>query len=558
MSRGSLREIADLSDYQARISSDDDFLRMVPSYTSIRDPLRRLCHRLIAVSISGRGQAPKKPSTYLDTLRGKHRDRWSGEHFVRCLTEHFGYLGLGSARSREAAGCYCWSLEDVEGTHAKVDEGVQAILAPVQAPQPHPATYASEFTVWAARGISQLLDTVGATYMRYFKTHVPYQRRKRHLSYVLYTFNTIISRIGRYGVSVPALHKKPQRPIHHFETDYLVIVYNDASTSIPNVSSEPTDSFSYKLIPVNDLKLEPVNDHVEINTELCSENIDIKSMDNMAGLPPYALRHLWLRGKHGDRWSGEHFVRCLAEHFGLATKEGLHGLIMVVSELKIIDMDELVRLRICERLGDTWAWVVLRPERQQSIARLKEEVHEIRKSLDEHRVVVDMMAKDFSRLSSGAKVIENQGADDALSNGGSLRVIVYGYDGLLMQPVAPPSLDYVLGPEYPLTLDYVPGPEHPPSPIEIPYVPEPEYPEYLEPSKEEAPIKDQPLPADATPIAASPGYVTDFDPEEDPEEDHADYPVDRGDGDDYLSDDDDDDTDDEDEEPFEDEEEDKE
>ncbi|GJZ20810.1 hypothetical protein Tco_0557400 [Tanacetum coccineum] len=60
---GSLREIAnkgDLSDYRARISSDGDFVRVVPSYTSIRDILRRLCQRLIAVSISSRGQAPEK------------------------------------------------------------------------------------------------------------------------------------------------------------------------------------------------------------------------------------------------------------------------------------------------------------------------------------------------------------------------------------------------------------------------------------------------------------------------------------------------------------------
>nr|GEW94707.1 hypothetical protein [Tanacetum cinerariifolium] len=114
------------------------------------------------------------------------------------------------------------------------------------------------------------------------------------------------------------------------------------------------------------------------------------------------------------------------------------------------------------------------------------------------------------------------------------------------------------------------GPEHPPSPIEIPYVPEPEYPEYLAPSDDEAPLEDQPLPADASPIAASPDYVADFDPEEDPEEDveddQADYPAvsrkiskvltpaDGGDGDDEPSgDDNDDDTDDEDleEEPFE-------
>ncbi|GJU61866.1 putative reverse transcriptase domain-containing protein [Tanacetum coccineum] len=67
----------------------------------------------------------------------------------------------------------------------------------------------------------------------------------------------------------------------------------------------------------------------------------------------------------------------------------------------------------------------------------------------------------------------------------------------------------------------------------------PEYPEYLVPSEDEAPMEDQPLPADASPVALSPGYVPDSDPEEDPEEDseeeHADYPADGGDGDDEPS-----------------------
>ncbi|GJY57982.1 retrovirus-related pol polyprotein from transposon TNT 1-94 [Tanacetum coccineum] len=124
------------------------------------------------------------------------------------------------------------------------------------------------------------------------------------------------------------------------------------------------------------------------------------------------------------------------------------------------------------------------------------------------------------------------GADEELSDGGSPRFIVYGYDRLPMQPVAPPSPDYVPGPEYPLSPDYVSHPKHPHSPVE-------------------------PLPIDASPTALSLGYVTDSDPDEDPEddlkEDHADYPADGGDNDDEPSDDDDDDTDDEDEEPFEDE-----
>nr|GEU88034.1 hypothetical protein [Tanacetum cinerariifolium] len=47
----SLREIAskaDLCDYNTGISSTGDFLSAVPSYTLIREPLRRLCHSLIA------------------------------------------------------------------------------------------------------------------------------------------------------------------------------------------------------------------------------------------------------------------------------------------------------------------------------------------------------------------------------------------------------------------------------------------------------------------------------------------------------------------------------
>nr|GEV72530.1 putative reverse transcriptase domain-containing protein [Tanacetum cinerariifolium] len=81
----------------------------------------------------------------------------------------------------------------------------------------------------------------------------------------------------------------------------------------------------------------------------------------------------------------------------------------------------------------------------------------------------------------------------------------------------------------------------------------------------EAPLEDQPLPADASPIATSPDYVADSDPKEDPEEypedDQANYPADGEDGDDKPSDDDDDDdTGDEDleEEPFKDEEDDEE
>ncbi|GKC14521.1 hypothetical protein Tco_1011303, partial [Tanacetum coccineum] len=63
----------------------------------------------------------------------------------------------------------------------------------------------------------------------------------------------------------------------------------------------------------------------------------------------------------------------------------------------------------------------------------------------------------------------------------------------------------------------------------------------------EEPMEDQPLPADASSTALSPGYIADFDPkedEEDPKEDPADYPADGGDNYDNESSDDEDDDDD--------------
>ncbi|GJW27039.1 putative reverse transcriptase domain-containing protein [Tanacetum coccineum] len=92
--------------------------------------------------------------------------------------------------------------------------------------------------------------------------------------------------------------------------------------------------------------------------------------------------------------------------------------------------------------------------------------------------------------------------------------------------------------------DYVPGPEESEQvPLSPYYVPGPEYPEYLAPSDEEVPIEDQPYAVADSPIALSPGYIADSDPEEDPEEDSedgpVDYPADGGDDDDDDSSDDD-------------------
>ncbi|GKC95993.1 hypothetical protein Tco_1161435, partial [Tanacetum coccineum] len=153
------------------------------------------------------------------------------------------------------------------------------------------------------------------------------------------------------------------------------------------------------------------------------------------------------------------------------------------------------------------------------------------------------------------------GADEEISDEGSPRVIMYGYDGLPMQPVAPPSPDYIPGPEDPQTPP-VPQDEDEREamfiqPHDLDYVLEPIYPEYIPLEDEhEFPAVEQPLPPVDSPTAESPGYVTESDPEEDLEEyeddetedGSVDYPMDGGDdGDDDDDDSSRDDTDDEDE-----------
>nr|GFC06102.1 hypothetical protein [Tanacetum cinerariifolium] len=93
--------------------------------------------------------------------------------------------------------------------------------------------------------------------------------------------------------------------------------------------------------------------------------------------------------------------------------------------------------------------------------------------------------------------------------------------------------------EAPPSPDYIPGPEAPPSPD---YIPGTEYPEYLPPADDVLLVEEQLLSAAVSPTAESPGYIMDSEPEMEPEEedgddekskeDSIDYPASRGDDDD--------------------------
>ncbi|GJT93221.1 hypothetical protein Tco_1082066 [Tanacetum coccineum] len=157
-------------------------LGAAPSYVFIRDPVRRLCHRMISCSISDRGQALEKawvapgPERQLDAVAGAPKDA------------------------------------------PAINEGAQADPAPMQAPQPPPPTPRTmpqriarledevqelrrsimrlrgdvdrsiidqgRFTTWMVSCMTQLMDASGCTYQAFDNTLVgssqlPYQRRTR-------------------------------------------------------------------------------------------------------------------------------------------------------------------------------------------------------------------------------------------------------------------------------------------------------------------------------------------------------------------------------------------
>ncbi|GJW57247.1 hypothetical protein Tco_0103978 [Tanacetum coccineum] len=269
----------DLRDYWMEISSDRDFLGPTPSYVHIRDPVRRLCHMMIACSISGRGQGAEKVNGvdlfYLRTMdRGtanvlyllaqylfRHAEgrksgaRLSGGHFIGRQAAHFGlvsdqglrglsvvvselpvidlhelarlnicsrfgdtwaWIALGPERQQAVAAGAPGAVEDASAA----DEGAQAVLAPVQAPQPSPPapqhqimpqrierikeevrelrqsivglrgvvkssiTEQTRVSTWMISCMTQLMDNNGRTYQAFDITFVgsswlPYPRRIR-------------------------------------------------------------------------------------------------------------------------------------------------------------------------------------------------------------------------------------------------------------------------------------------------------------------------------------------------------------------------------------------
>ncbi|GJU04349.1 hypothetical protein Tco_1114687 [Tanacetum coccineum] len=156
----------DLRDYYIEILSDIDFLGPAPSYVLIRDPVRRLCHRMIAYSISNRGQTPEKVTSvdlfYLCSMdRGtaniphlltqylfRHAEgrksgaRLLGGHFIGRLAMQFRLVSDEGLRGLQRQHAAMAGAHEAKEAGLAADKGAQEIPAPTPAhgtPPPPPA-----------------------------------------------------------------------------------------------------------------------------------------------------------------------------------------------------------------------------------------------------------------------------------------------------------------------------------------------------------------------------------------------------------------------------------
>nr|GEV55398.1 hypothetical protein [Tanacetum cinerariifolium] len=126
----------DLNGYWIEISSDREFLISAPSYTYIRDSVRRLCHKLIYTSFFRGGRHLKRHA------KGrKSGARLLGGHFIGRLAYYFGLVSDDRLRGLSIV---THELPLIDMGDAKdapnIDKGAYVILTPIHAPPPPPPT----------------------------------------------------------------------------------------------------------------------------------------------------------------------------------------------------------------------------------------------------------------------------------------------------------------------------------------------------------------------------------------------------------------------------------
>ncbi|GJY64001.1 hypothetical protein Tco_0465461 [Tanacetum coccineum] len=134
----------DLSDYWVEISSGSDFLRGAPSYTYIRDPVRRLYHR----HAKGR----------------KSGARLSRGHFVGRLAHHFDLVSDDGLRGLSVVACEL-SLIDIE--IGRLEEEIQELCRDVGSLRglvERSMTDQGRVSTWMISCMTQLIEASGTSW----------------------------------------------------------------------------------------------------------------------------------------------------------------------------------------------------------------------------------------------------------------------------------------------------------------------------------------------------------------------------------------------------------
>nr|GEY96847.1 hypothetical protein [Tanacetum cinerariifolium] len=157
----------------------------------------------------------------------------------------------------------------------------------------------------------------------------------------------------------------------NFKTEYPAIVFDDTSDAA--LSCEPMIWHLYHLgiryswlrYQVERYVVDIVHSYEQRLETIWGRSVNRVHVLDFAGLADGAPEKVtgvdlfYLRSIDQETANVPHLLAC---------DQGLRGLSMVTRELPLLDLHELGILNIYERIGDTWAWVASRPERQPDAA----------------------------------------------------------------------------------------------------------------------------------------------------------------------------------------------
>ncbi|GKB69942.1 hypothetical protein Tco_0931354, partial [Tanacetum coccineum] len=186
----------DMSAYRVGILSVEDFLGTTMSYTLIRDLMLRLCHRLIAYSIAGRSQAPKKVTvTDLFYLRGMDVGSVKIPYLLarlqiyEKLDDTWAWVAPRLERQLVVAAS---ALEVAKGAPmlmrriARLEKDIHRMrraLGEKREVLDNMAHDFSRFTTWTVTELSRMIDQAGVRYTSYVDVQISYVMRTRRSTY---------------------------------------------------------------------------------------------------------------------------------------------------------------------------------------------------------------------------------------------------------------------------------------------------------------------------------------------------------------------------------------